>query len=119
MEPFWREDDGDEAGGAGDGGGEKAGAEEGTVDKEEELVGGFAAINMAVEGDGEDAFVDAGRGDFHALHRAATDDGVWSYQNCCGGPAAVRFAGLPQRLAWSAYIAARDRNSVYLCLFCR
>ncbi len=74
MEPFWRKDGSDEAGGAGNRGGETAGAEGGTVDEEEELVGGFAAIVATVERDGKDTVVDGGRGDFHLLHRTATDD---------------------------------------------
>lgn len=74
VEPFWREDGGDEAGGAGDGGGEATGKEGGAVDEEVKLVGGFATINMAVEGDGEDTIVDGGRCDFHAFHRSAADD---------------------------------------------
>ena len=47
MEPFWREDGSDETGGAGDGGGEKAGAEGGTVDEEEELVRVFRVLQYA------------------------------------------------------------------------
>lgn len=89
MEPFGREDGGDEAGGAGDGGGEKAGAKGGTVDEEEELVGGFAAINMVVEGDGEDIVVDAGRSDFHQLHRTATDDDTREVNLAVGGDAVL------------------------------
>ena len=74
MEPFGREDGSDEAGGAGNRGGEATGAKGGTVDEEEELVRAFAAINMVVEGDGEDAFVDTSRGDFYLLHRATADN---------------------------------------------
>ena len=74
VEPFFGEDGSDEAGGAGNRGGETTGAKGGTVDEEEELVRAFAAINMVVEGDGEDAFVDTSRGDFYLLHRTATDD---------------------------------------------
>ena len=74
LEPFGREDGGDEAGGTGNGGGETAGAEGGEVDEEVELVGGTAAIDTTVESDGKDIAVDGGRSDFHSLHRAATDD---------------------------------------------
>ena len=74
MEPFWREDGSDEAGGAGNRSGETTGAKGGTVNEEVELVSGFAAIDTGVEGDGEDAFVDTSRGDFYLLHRTATDD---------------------------------------------
>lgn len=87
VEPFGREDGGEEAGGAGNRGGETAGAEGGTVDEEEELVGGFAAINMAVESDGEDAFVDTSRGDFYLLHRTATDDDTREVDLAVGGEA--------------------------------
>lgn len=86
-EPFWREDGGNKAGGAGDGGGETAGAKDGTVDEEEELVRAFAAINMVVEGDGEDIVVDAGRSDFHQLHRTATDDDAREVDLAVGGEA--------------------------------
>ena len=96
VEPFWREDGSDEAGGAGNRGGETAGAEGGTVDEEEELVGGFATINTAVESDGEwyacrpcggNAVVDGGRGDFHLLHRTATDDDTREVDLAVGGEA--------------------------------
>ena len=85
MEPFWREDGGDEAGGAGDGGGEATGAEGGTVDEEVKLVGGFATINMAVEGDGEDTIVDGGRCDFLAFHRSVADDDTREVNLTVGG----------------------------------
>lgn len=87
MEPFWREDGSDEAGGAWDGSGETTGAKGGTVDEEEELVRAFAAINMVVEGDGEDAFVDTSRGDFYLLHRTATDDDTREVDLAVGGEA--------------------------------
>lgn len=74
MEPFWREDGGDESGGAWDGGGEATGAECGTVNEEEELVGGSAAIDTGIEGDGKNIVGDGGRSNFHLLHRSATDD---------------------------------------------
>ena len=85
MEPFGREDGGDEAGGTGDGGGETAGAEGWTIDKEEELVGGTAAIDTAVESDGKDIVVDGGRSDFYSLHRAATDDDAGEVDLAVGG----------------------------------
>lgn len=87
VEPFWGEDGGDEAGGAWDGSGETTGAKGGTVDEEEELVRAFAAINMVVEGDGEDAFVDTSRGDFYLLHRTATDDDTREVNFAVGGEA--------------------------------
>ena len=87
MEPFWREDGGDEAGGAGNRGGETAGAEGGTVDEKEKLVGGFAAIDTAVESDGKYIVVDGGRSDFHSLHRAATDDDAGEVDLTVGGEA--------------------------------
>ena len=74
MEPFWREDGGEEAGGAGDGGGETSSAEGGTVNEEVELVGGFAAIGTGVERDSEDIVVDGGRGNDNAFQRATADD---------------------------------------------
>ncbi len=74
LEPFGREDGGDEAGGTGDGGGETAGAEGWTIDKAEELIGGVAAVGTAVESDSNYIVVDGGRSDFHSLHRATTDD---------------------------------------------
>lgn len=89
VEPFWREDGSDEAGGAGNRGGETTGAKGGTVDEEEELVRAFAAINMVVEGDGEDAIVDGGRGDFHLLHRTATDDDTREVDLAVGGEAVL------------------------------
>ena len=87
MEPFWRKDGSDEAGGAGNRGGETAGAEGGTVDEEEELVGGFAAIDATVERDGKDTVVDGGRGDFHLLHRTVTDDDSREVDLAVGGEA--------------------------------
>lgn len=87
LEPFGREDGGDEAGGTGDGGGETAGAEGGTIDKEEKLVGGAAAVNMAVESDGKDFIVDGGRGDFYLFHRTVTDDDVGKVDLAVGGEA--------------------------------
>ena len=87
MEPFWGEDGSDEAGGAGNRGGEATGAKGGTVDEEEELVRAFAAINMVVEGDGEDAFVDTSRGDFYLLHRTTTDDDTREVDLAVGGEA--------------------------------
>lgn len=89
VEPFLGEDGGEEAGGAGDGGGEAAGAEGGTVDEEVELVGGGAAIGARVEGDGDDTVGDGGRGDFHALHRAATDDDAWEVDLAVWGEAVL------------------------------
>ena len=87
MEPFIGKNSGDEAGGAGNRGGETAGAEGGTVDEEEELVGGFAAIDATVEHNGKDTVVDGGRGDFHLLHRAATDDDTREVNFAVGGEA--------------------------------
>ena len=75
----------DEAEGAGNRGGETTGAKGGTVDEEEELVRAFAAINMVVEGDAEDAFVDTSRGDFYLLHRTATDDDTREVDLAVGG----------------------------------
>ena len=89
VEPFVGEDGGDNAGRAGDGGGKTAGAEGGTIDEEVELVGGFAAINMTVESDGEDAFVDTSRGDFYLLHRTATDDDTREVNLAVGGDAVL------------------------------
>ena len=88
FEPFWREDGGDEAGGTGDGGGETAGTEGRTVDEEEKLVGGTAAIDTAVKSDGKDIVVDGGRSDFHSLHRSATDDDAGEVDLAVGGEAA-------------------------------
>lgn len=85
VEPFFGEDGSDEAGGAGNRGGEKAGAEGWTVDEEVEFVGGFAAIVLRIEGDGEDAHVDVSRGDGHALHRTATDDDAMEVNLSVGG----------------------------------
>ena len=87
LEPFGREDGGDEAGGTGDGGDESAGAEGGIVDEKEKLVGGVAAIDTAVEGDGKDILVDGGRGDFHLLHRTVTDDDSREVDLAVGGEA--------------------------------
>ena len=89
MEPFWREDGSDEAGGAGNRDGETTGTKGGTVDEEKELVRAFAAINMVVEGDGEDIVVDAGRSDFHQLHRTATDDDTREVNLAVGGDAVL------------------------------
>ncbi len=74
LEPFGREDGGDEAGGTGDGGGETTGTEGWTIDEKEKLVGGTAAIDTTVESNSKYIFVGGGRSDFHSLHRAATDD---------------------------------------------
>lgn len=87
MEPFGREDGGDEAGGAGNRGGETAGAEGGTIDEEMELVGGPAAIDTGVERDGEGTIVDGGRGDDNAFYRAATDDDAMEVNLSVGGEA--------------------------------
>lgn len=87
LEPFGREDGGDEAGRTGDGGDESAGAEGGIVDEKEKLVGGVAAINMVVKGDGKDILVDGGRGDFHLLHRTVTDDDSREVDLAVGGEA--------------------------------
>lgn len=87
LEPFGREDGGDEAGGTGDGGGETASTEGRTVDEKEELVGGFAAIDTAVESDGKYIVVDGGRSDFHSPHRAATDDDARKVDFAVGGEA--------------------------------
>lgn len=87
LEPFGREDGGDEAGRTWDGGDESAGAEGGIVDEKEKLVGGFAAIDTAVESDGKDIFVDGGRGDFHLLHRTVTDDDSREVDLAVGGEA--------------------------------
>ncbi len=89
MEPFWREDGGDEAGRAGNGGGETAGAEGGTVDEEKELVGGSAAIDTGIEGDGKVIVGDGGRNDFHLLHRTATDDDTREVDLAVGGEAVL------------------------------
>lgn len=87
MEPFWREDGSDEAGGAGNRGGETAGAEGGTIDEEMELVGGPAAIDTGVERDGEDTIVDGGRGDDNAFYRATADNDAREVDLAVGGEA--------------------------------
>lgn len=88
LEPFGREDGGDEAGGTGDWGGETAGTEGWTIDEKEKLVGGFAAVGTTVESDGKGIVVDGGRSDFHSLHRSATDDDVGEVDLAVGGEAA-------------------------------
>lgn len=85
MEPFWREDGGEEAGGAGDGGGETSSAEGGTINEEVELVGGFAAIGTGVERDSEDIVVDGGRGNDNAFQRATADDDAREVDLAVGG----------------------------------
>ena len=93
MEPFGREDGGEETGGAGDGGGETACAEGGTVDEEVELVGGGTAVRTAVEVDGEAPILDDGRGDGDQRHRAFADDDVRIVYVTLGGKAVlVEFA---------------------------
>lgn len=87
MEPFWRKDGSDEAGGAGNRGGEKAGAEGWTIDEKEELVGSFAAVGTTVESNSKYIVVDGGRSDFHSLHRAATDDDAMEVNLSVGGEA--------------------------------
>ena len=87
MEPFGREDGGEETSGTGDGGGETASKEGRTVDEKEELVGGFAAVGTTVESDGNDIVVDGGRGDGHTLHWAATDDDAGEVDLTVGGEA--------------------------------
>ena len=42
---------------------------------------------MTVERDGEDIVVDAGRSDFHQLHRTATDDDAREVDLAVGGEA--------------------------------
>ena len=87
MEPFGREDGGDEAGGTGDGGGETAGTEGWTIDEKEKLVGGFAAVGTTVESNSKYIVVDGGRSDFHSLNRAATDDDAGEVDLTVGGEA--------------------------------
>ena len=87
MEPFWREDGSDEAGGAGNRSGETTGAKGGTVNEEVELVSGFAAIDTGVERDGEGTIVDGGRGDDNAFHRTTTDDDTREVDLAVGGEA--------------------------------
>ncbi len=74
VEAFWREDGSDEAGGAGNRGGETTGAEGGAVNEEVEFVGGFAAIVSTVEGNGEDTVLDLGSGDGNQRYRTLADD---------------------------------------------
>lgn len=87
MEPFGREDCGEEAGGTGDGGGETASTEGRTVDEKEKLVGSFAAVGTTVESNSKYIVVDGGRSDFHSLHRAATDDDAGEVDLTVGGEA--------------------------------
>lgn len=87
MEPFEREDSGDEAGGTGDGGGETAGTEGWTIDEKKKLVGGFAAVGTTVESNSKYIVVDGGRSNFHSLHRAATDDDAGEVDLTIGGEA--------------------------------
>lgn len=87
MEPFGREDGGEETSGTGDGGGETASTEGRTVDEKEKLVVSFAAVGTTVESDGKDIVVDGGRSDFHSLHRAATDDDARKVDLAVGGEA--------------------------------
>lgn len=87
MEPFIGKNSGDEAGGAGNRGGETADAEGGTVDEEVELVGGFAAKVAAVEVDGEDTILDLGRGDGNHRYGAFADDDAGKVDVAIGGEA--------------------------------
>lgn len=87
MEPFIGKNSGDEAGGAGNRGGETADADGGTVDEKLEFVGGFAAKVAAVEVDGEDTILDHGIGNRNHRYGSFADDDAGKVDAAIGGEA--------------------------------
>lgn len=87
IKPFVGQDGGDDAGSAGDGGGEAACAEGGTIDEEVKLVGGVAAIVTAVEGDRKNSVLDLGIGNCNHWYGTFADDDAREIDKAVGGEA--------------------------------